>query len=609
MTGTEDNRNVETIRSLLKDICPIDESQLAVIQSESPRLFVTAPAGYGKTSTMIGRIVYELASGIVCNPQRILALTFSVSAARKIRNQAAEASKAANSKIGISSTNRVLASNYHGFARILLSHYGTMIGLTLNQQREFEMHDERDLLNLIREEETALPSASIQAISELQESIKECNRAVMRELTPAYNEAIIHLGVEKGWMTYNGLITLAIKLLTDYPRLAEYLRRSFPSIMLDEAQDTNVLHLEFLSHLVDPRTRCCFFGDPSQRIYGFLGALPDFKEKAIQEFELEERALNTNHRFERGSEMFLLEKQLRKLMNDDTGIMSCDQAALPVILSSSFMGQCEDVINLVDCFASERKGATVAILFNKRSALSDGVCSMLDSHGIDYFDGMFSDDSEEFISVCDRCLRMFNGSLSKGSAISSPEAKSILTSLSEAVSTQSYRYSKSYGALLSALANRIGAECAGMNGADRYQYISDILSTHSLRRYGEFVESKLTVSTIHAAKGLEWDYVIIPGLTKWDFPMASCSSCPQKNSNGVQISGFRVCGPYARAKTERLQEQINIWYVALTRARRRAVAVTSYERIAQSGTLQRVPISCLLGLPGITPVSPNQTCL
>jgi DNA helicase-2/ATP-dependent DNA helicase PcrA len=478
-----------------------------------------------------------------------------------------------------------------------------MIGLTLNQQREFEMHDERDLLNLIREEETELPSASILAISGLQESIKECNHAGTRELTPAYNEAIIRLGVEKGWMTYNGLITLAIKLLTDYPRLAEYLRRSFPSIMLDEAQDTNVLHLEFLSHLVDSRTRCCFFGDPSQRIYGFLGALPDFKEKAIQEFELEERSLSTNHRFERGSEMFLLEKQLRKLMKGDTGYISCDQAVLPVMLSSSFLSQCEDVVNLVDCFASKRKGATVAILFNKRSALSDGVCSMLNSRGIDYFDGLFSDDSKEFISVCDKCLRTFNDSLSKESAISSPEAKSILISLSEGVSTQGYRYSKSYGALLSALANRIGAECADMNGVERYQYISDILSTHSLRRYSEFVESKLTVSTIHAAKGLEWDYVIIPGLSKWDFPMASCSSCPQKNSNGIQISGLRVCGPYSRAKTDRLQEQINIWYVALTRARKRVVAVTSYERITQSGNHQKVPISCLLGLPGITPKS------
>lgn len=605
MTGRGEKRNTAGIRNLIEDICPSDESQLAVIQSESSRLFVTAPAGYGKTSTMTGRIVYELASGIVRSPQRILVLTFSVSAARKIRNQTAEASKVAGSQLGISFTNRVLASNYHGFARILLSHYGTMIGLTLEQQRELKMHDEYDLINLIREEGTVLPSASVRAISKLQEAIKGCDRACMKQLMPAYNEAMIRLGAEKGWMTYNGLITLAVKLLEDYPHLSEYLRRSFLSVMLDEAQDTNVLHLEFLSHLVDSQTRCCFFGDPSQRIYGFLGAIPDFKEKAIQEFELEERFLGTNHRFEHGSELFLLEKRLRKLMNGDTDITSCEHAMLPVVLSSGFMGQCEDVVNLASYFTSESQGTTVSILFNKRSTLSNSICAMLDSHGVDYFDGLFSDDSEEFISVCDMCLRTLNGSLSKESAISSPEAKSILISLSEEVSTQGYQYSKSYGALLGALASRIGAECVGMNGEDRYQYISDILSTNSLRRYSEFVDSKLTVSTIHSAKGLEWDYVIVPGLSKWDFPTASCSSCPQKNSNGIQISGFRICGPYTRASAKRLRDQINIWYVALTRARKRAIAVSSYERITKSGSYQRVPMSCLLGLPGITPTSPN----
>lgn len=35
-----------------------DERQLDVIFSDSPRLIVEAPAGYGKTTTMISRIAY-----------------------------------------------------------------------------------------------------------------------------------------------------------------------------------------------------------------------------------------------------------------------------------------------------------------------------------------------------------------------------------------------------------------------------------------------------------------------------------------------------------------------------------------------------------------------
>lgn len=66
-----------------------DEKQLEVIFSDSPRLIVEAPAGYGKTTTMISRIAYLFASGKIPNPKRILGLTFSVNAALKIKREVA----------------------------------------------------------------------------------------------------------------------------------------------------------------------------------------------------------------------------------------------------------------------------------------------------------------------------------------------------------------------------------------------------------------------------------------------------------------------------------------------------------------------------------------
>lgn len=53
-----------------------DEKQLEVIFSDNPRLIVEAPAGYGKTTTMISRIAYLFAVGKIPNPKRILGLTF-----------------------------------------------------------------------------------------------------------------------------------------------------------------------------------------------------------------------------------------------------------------------------------------------------------------------------------------------------------------------------------------------------------------------------------------------------------------------------------------------------------------------------------------------------
>lgn len=72
---------VEKINSLHQG----DQSQLDVIFSSNPKLIVEAPAGYGKTKTMVSRVGIMLAENRVPNPKKILALTFSVNAALKIK--------------------------------------------------------------------------------------------------------------------------------------------------------------------------------------------------------------------------------------------------------------------------------------------------------------------------------------------------------------------------------------------------------------------------------------------------------------------------------------------------------------------------------------------
>ena len=78
------NPNLADIRDKISAQHEGDERQLEVIFSDSPRIIVEAPAGYGKTTTMISRIAYLFATGRIPNPKRILGLTFSVNAALKV---------------------------------------------------------------------------------------------------------------------------------------------------------------------------------------------------------------------------------------------------------------------------------------------------------------------------------------------------------------------------------------------------------------------------------------------------------------------------------------------------------------------------------------------
>lgn len=599
---------IDTIQEILNGICPDDKSQMTVMSSNVFRMFVTAPAGYGKTATMTGKIVYELASGIVAYPKRVLALTFSVSAARKMRSQANEALANAKEKLGTTLSDGVFVSNYHGFARRLLELYGGLVKLDPGRLRELKMCDEGALLSSLSSANIRIPSEASHALSSLTEFVRRGDRNSMVANLTAYNDVVSKYAINNGLLTYNGLITLAIELMQNCPELAAYLRKVFPSVMVDEAQDTNVLHLEFISHVIGAETRCCFFGDPLQRVYSFLGALADFRSIAVREFDLKECALENNHRFEKGSELFRLDKCLRAFMGGRPGERGLAQAELPVSVAKTFDGQVMKVSTFVSTIMENHGESTIAVLFNKRSTLSSRVCSTLESHGIEYFDALFSDDSDEYTSMCDTCLDLLNSNLSNRATLSSAEAKDALLLLSRRVAECGYEYSKSYADLLRALAGRVGIECSGMDGSDRYHYVASILATHSLRRYSEFVKARLTISTIHSAKGLEWDYVLVPGVTKWDFPVGTCGSCPMKDSQGVQRLGIQTCCLGKAPLSTKMREQLNIWYVALTRARKQVVAISSLERITGNGNFQSLPTSCFLELPDIAsrPVTEKQ---
>ena len=118
--------NFERIKGKIELEHEGDERQLEIIFSEEPRIIVEAPAGYGKTTTMISRIAYLYATGKIPNPKKVLGLTFSVNAALKVKREIA---KKLPQYIGTSNNpvlveERVTVTNFHGFCKMVLRKYG-----------------------------------------------------------------------------------------------------------------------------------------------------------------------------------------------------------------------------------------------------------------------------------------------------------------------------------------------------------------------------------------------------------------------------------------------------------------------------------------------------
>lgn len=136
----------DSVGAAIEACCGGDESQHSAIFSPSKRVFVEAPAGYGKTTVMTGRACWLLASGEVRPPKRILALTFSVAAARRMRADLGATMSALPGFVAKRFENRVMVTNFHGFAWALLRRYWRSLSLPVNVD-ELSMVDDNSAVN------------------------------------------------------------------------------------------------------------------------------------------------------------------------------------------------------------------------------------------------------------------------------------------------------------------------------------------------------------------------------------------------------------------------------------------------------------------------------
>ena len=93
------------------------------------------------------------------------------------------------------------------------------------------------------------------------------------------------------------LIQLALDALRNNPHLAERYRQQFRLIMVDEFQDTNLVQIEIVRLLAQPKmANVCVVGDAQQSIYRFRGAdvnsFTEYRDVLAEEFsDLSEEVL------------------------------------------------------------------------------------------------------------------------------------------------------------------------------------------------------------------------------------------------------------------------------------------------------------------------------
>ena len=267
---------------LLEGLNP--QQRQAVLHEGSP-LLIVAGAGSGKTRVLTRRIAW-LISERKAHPGSILAITFTNKAAAEMRERVV-------ALIGPRARNMWVSTFHSTCVRILRNQASLLPGLNSNFSI-YDADDSRRLLTMIAKDmglDTKRYSSRLlsNGISNLKNELIDPDRALAdltetaddmsKTVASVYGEYQRRLRAANA-LDFDDLIGETVAVLQAFPQIAQYYRRRFRHILVDEYQDTNHAQYMLVRELVGVETtqdgvppgELCVVGDADQSIYAFRGA-------------------------------------------------------------------------------------------------------------------------------------------------------------------------------------------------------------------------------------------------------------------------------------------------------------------------------------------------
>lgn len=254
--------------SILSDLNP---AQKQAVTYKNGHLLVLAGAGSGKTRVLTHRVAYVLAEKGV-NPENILLLTFTNKAADEMKERVAKL-------VGATPT---FSGTFHSFCVKVLRIDGNKIDIPKN----FLIYDEQDTKEAIKEilgnlnlsTDSYKPNGIVSAISEAKSQM--ITPLQFGEIAQGeWQEQIfkIYLAYEKflkkaGALDFDDLLLKSVYLFKEKPDILSRWQRKLTHIFVDEWQDTNKVQYELTKLIVGTRKNLTVVGDAAQSIYGWRGA-------------------------------------------------------------------------------------------------------------------------------------------------------------------------------------------------------------------------------------------------------------------------------------------------------------------------------------------------
>lgn len=257
----------------------LNPQQAAAVQRTEGNVLLLAVPGSGKTTVLVTRLGYMLeCRGI--NPQNILVMTYTVAATRDMKRRFSELfGEDLAERLEFRTINGVCAKIIRSYEHsngttafsLISDEDGSADGMVRNLYKEILNDYPTD--SEIRELRTLITYAKNMLLEQDElEKIGDDNK--IREFKKIY-EGYRKVLRERKLMDYDDQLVYAHNILKKYPEILQHYRDRFRYICVDEAQDTSKIQHSIIKLLAGTDGNLFMVGDEDQSIYGFRAAYPE----------------------------------------------------------------------------------------------------------------------------------------------------------------------------------------------------------------------------------------------------------------------------------------------------------------------------------------------
>ncbi|MBA6433138.1 ATP-dependent DNA helicase UvrD2 [Streptomyces sp. GMR22] len=570
----------------------LDPEQREVATSLHGAVCVLAGAGTGKTRAITHRIAYGVRAGIL-QPASVLAVTFTNRAAGEMRGRLRQ--------LGAGG---VQARTFHSAAlRQLQYFWPKAVGGEVPRlvERKVQLVAEAAARCRVRLDRNELRDVTGEIEwSKVTQTVPEDYPAVAAKSGREAPRDAAEIGRiyatyeqlkrDRGVIDFEDVLLLTVGVLQERPDIADQVRRQYQHFVVDEYQDVSPLQQRLLDLWLGERDSLCVVGDASQTIYSFTGATPDhllnFRTrhpratvvKLIRDYRSTPQVVHLANGLLSQARGRAAEHRLELVSQREAGPDPAYAAyADEPAEAEGTARRIRELITPVEQGGGGIPASQIAVLYrvNAQSELYEQ--ALADAQVPYQLRG-----AERFFErpeVREAGL-LLRGAARGGSADPALADADIPSQVRAVLTTRGWTPEPPAGSgavrdrweSLAALVRLAEDFAASRPGATLSDLVAE-LDERAAAQHAPTVEG-VTLASLHAAKGLEWDAVFLVGLTEGMMPIT-----------------------YAKTE-QQIEEERRLLYVGVTRARRHLTLSWALSR-APGGRASRRPTRFLNGLrPG-----------